>query len=141
MIVVDTSVAFKWFNANEEGFDKALIILEYHLRKKNIILVPSLLFYEITNAWTTKSSLDEEKIKNNLKLLGKYSLETLNLDTASLQKSVHFAREYKTSVYDAVYAILAQERKCDLVTADQKFAERVCLPFIKTLQSYSPTSL
>lgn len=140
MIIVDTSVAFKWFNTKEEGFDQALIILEQHLSKRETIFVPSLLFYEITNAWTTKTSLDEATIKNNLKLLGKYSLETLNLGTPLFQKSVDFARKYKTSVYDAVYAVLAQEKKCYLVSADQRFVERVHLPFIKTLQSYSPPS-
>ena len=36
MVVIDTSVAFKWFNADEAEHAKALQILENHLQRKTI---------------------------------------------------------------------------------------------------------
>lgn len=137
MVVVDTSVIFKWFNESEEGFEKALSILKNHLDNKDRILIPTLTIYEITNAWSTKTILETEKIKNNLKLLKKYSLEIVNLDFSLLGMAVEFARAYNTTVYDAVYAVLAKEKKCYLITADDKFAKLVNLPFVKTLLPYT----
>jgi len=48
-------------------------------------------------------------------------------------KSAIFSRKYKVSVYDAVYAVLAQDKGCVLITADSKFVDQVNLPFVKKL--------
>ncbi len=36
----------------------------------------------------------------------------------------------------AVYAVLAKEKKCPLITADEKFVGAVKLSFVKNLQDY-----
>ena len=68
MIIVDTSVAFKWFN-EERDFAKALELLNSHLNQKEVIFVPELIIYELANSWATKSHLDLSQIHNNLKIV------------------------------------------------------------------------
>lgn len=136
MIVIDSSVVFKWFDETEEGSAQALQILHDHLSKNNDIFVPGLILYEVTNAWSTKSVLKFEEIIGNLKLLKKYSLKIKEVDFNILEKAISISKKYKVSVYDAVYAVLAKEKKCLLITADKKFAEKVNFSFVKLLEEY-----
>lgn len=135
MVVIDASVAFKWFSTEKELFlNQALRLLDSHLLKKAIIIVPDLMIYELANAWTTRTKIPVNKIKIFLKDLEDTGL---NIETATfklLTKSAVFAKKYQVSVYDAIYAVLAKEKKCKLITADIKFIKKVRLPFIKSLE-------
>ncbi len=135
MVIVDTSVVFKWSDKGETLREAALIILDNHLKKIEKIIVPDLLFYEAANAWATKSGLTLRGISNNLDDLIDSNLTVENINFGLLQKIIYFSRKYKVSVYDATYAVLAKENKCDLITADNKFVKQVNLPFVKTLDS------
>ena len=136
MIVVDTSVIFKWYSDEAES-STALKILESHLSEKETICVPDLLLYKLTNAWATKRALPFEKIKLNLKNLQKIgiSFEPINFKRAN--KAVEISKKYEVSVYGASYVVLAKEKKCKLYTADAKFVSLVNLPFVKNLADYS----
>lgn len=137
MIVVDTSVAFKWFDESEDNFNEAISILDKHVLQENKIIVPDLFFYELTNAWSTKTSFEIETIKTHLKLLNSYSLEIVNFNFELLEKAARFAKKYQVTLYDGIYAVLAVENKCELVTADIKFADQVKLKYVKRLDKYS----
>lgn len=133
MIVIDTSVIFKWFDKNEEGRNAATAILQEHLLKKQEIIVPTILFDEITNAWATKSNLPMSKLQRNFNLLEKYSLSVVTPTFPLRMKIAVFARKYHVSAYDSTYAIIALENKCNLITADNKFVNKIKLPFVKLL--------
>lgn len=111
--------------------------LEDHLHKKEIITVPNLIIYELANAWSTKTRLSVEKIKTFLEDLKEIDLGIEPLTFALISKAVDFSKKYHVSVYDASYAVLAREKKCDLFSADSKFVEQINLPFIKHLNKYS----
>ena len=133
MVIVDASVAYKWWDKKEPFSEEARIVLDNHLEHKNHILAPRLLLYELANAWATKSKITSNKVKSNLR-----DLESLGLDWQEtafdlINKSAIFSRKYKVSVYDAVYAVLAQDKGCVLITADSKFVDQVNLPFVKKL--------
>lgn len=66
-------------------------------------------------------------------LLQKYGLNIHQLSFGNLQSSISFSRKYHVSVYDAMYAIVAQEKKCNLVTADEKFVLQTKQDFIMLL--------
>lgn len=134
MVIVDTSVAYKWTDKNEEFREKALGILNDHINKKNQIIVPDLIFYELANAWTTKAKLSFSVIGHNLKDFEDSNLIAEPVSFDLIRKAILFSRKYKVSVYDAVYAVLAREKGCDLITADAKFADQVGLPFVKKLE-------
>lgn len=136
MIVIDSSVVFKWFDETEVGSEQALQILRSHLSKSNNIVVPDLILYELANAWSTKSVLKFEEIIDNLGLLKKYSLKIIYIDFNFLKEAVLMSTKYSVSVYDAIYAVLAKDKRCSLVTADEKFVKKINLPFIKLLEEY-----
>jgi predicted nucleic acid-binding protein len=137
MIVIDASVAFKWFDKTEENNKQAKEVLRKHLLGEQEIIVPDLFLYELTNAWSTKSNIPEKDIIRNLQLLGKYELNIHQLSFKNLCLGCSFSRKYNVSVYDAIYAIIAQEKKCNLVTADEKFAKLTKQSFIMLLRSVS----
>lgn len=133
-VIIDTSVAFKWFDKSEEDYQKANAVLKKHLFGKQEILIPDLFFYELTNAWSTKSALKANEIQRNLEKLKTYSLTIVPIDFSVLEKTVKFAKEHAVSVYGAIYAVLASERKCMLITADIKFMFRARQGYISSLR-------
>ncbi|MBI2442863.1 MAG: type II toxin-antitoxin system VapC family toxin [Candidatus Levybacteria bacterium] len=137
MVVIDASVAFKWFGSGEKHREQALQILHAHLTKKEAIYAPDLLLYELANAWATKSQLPAKRMALYLKDLQDSQLHLARVSTALLQKAIMFSKQYHVSVYDAAYAELAKEKGCILFTADVKFQEQVKLSFIKNLTEYT----
>ena len=138
MVVIDTSVAYKWFSTEKEGdLSYALKLLEAHLHNKETITAPNLIIYELANAWSTKTKLSVDKIKTFLEDFEETGLKIEPMTFDLIEKAVEFSKNYHVSVYDATYAVLAKEKKCDLITADSKFVEQINLPFIKHLNKYS----
>jgi len=137
MVIIDASVINKVFLPNEENHDTALEIIQKHLQKSEGILVPDLIFYEVANTLVTKTVIPEVKILKSLEQLDNFKLLVINPTIEELIKVAKFASTYHVSVYDAVYAVLAVEKGCDLYTADSKFVKRVNLPFVKHLGDYS----
>ena len=137
MIVIDSSVIFKWFDTTEDFHLQAKTYLRQHISKEFEILIPDLLLYEITNAWATKTKLNEKDIKSNLARIERYSLKILTVNFELLKKVAWFSKKYQVSVYDATYAVIAEEKECELITADDKFADKVNLQFVKKLSNYN----
>ena len=135
--IIDSSVVFKWFGRGEIDRDLAVKLLNSHISKKIQLIVPDLIFYEIANAWATKSALSAVEIEANLSKLEEANLKVEQIGFKFIKQAVVFSKKYHVSVYDAAYAILAQEKKCDLITADDKFADKINLTFVKKLSDYS----
>ena len=136
MVVIDTSVAYKFFTS-EEDQEQALNILKKHKEGEETIIIPDLLLYEIANAWSTKTSISSSQIATNLNDLkdANFKIETVSFEL--IYESIKLSIEYKISVYDACYAALAKKNDCDLITADNKFADKVnLLSFVKKLSEY-----
>lgn len=133
MVVIDTSVVFKWFADTEEKREEAKKFLVGHLNKTEPIIVPDLLLYEITNAWATKTALTQEDVLENLTLLKKYALNIAPVTFSLVTKAAKLSKTYSISVYDAIYIALAQEKGIRIVTADEKLVRKVPLPFIDLL--------
>lgn len=137
MVVIDTSVAYKWFSAeSEEHLALALKLLEAHLRNIEAIIVPDIMVYELANAWATKTKLSFKQIKTFLEDLKEIEIKIEPITIGLISNAVEFSKSHHVSVYDASYAVLAKEKGCDLITADSKFIEMVKLPFVKNLKNY-----
>lgn len=136
MIIVDSSVIFKWFDSSEEYSLSSKLLLKQHLSSNDKISIPDLLLYEITNAWATKSNLNEKDINDNLERLERYSLKIIPVNFKVLKKAAFYSKKYSVSVYDAIYAVISHEKGYSLITADGKFADKVNLQFIKKLSDY-----
>ncbi len=116
--VIDASIAVKWF-VNEDDSNKALEIRNSHINGDITLVVPEIMFLEVLNALRYKK-LDKESLNNvNTDLFGMQ----LHLEKTSefiLEKAIQIALNYDLTIYDALYASIAQIHGCPLVTVDEK---------------------
>lgn len=136
MVIIDTSVAYKWFDKEEVDSSTAIEILNLYFNGQIQILVPDLIIYELGNVWATKTKLDMEEIKVNLAYFKKCKFDIIPVNFDLMEKAIELSKENKISVYDASYIVLAREKRCSLVTADAKLVDKVNLPFVVKLQDY-----
>ncbi|MEK7558747.1 MAG: type II toxin-antitoxin system VapC family toxin [Patescibacteria group bacterium] len=120
-LVIDTSVAIKWLNQdNEDDIDKANLILENVREKQVELLCPELLKYEIGNALLFGKKIDHEDIGALMKIF--YSLPisfiTMSQDIANTTYSL--AQTLKITYYDASFLSIAEQYNAILVTENIK---------------------
>jgi len=115
--IIDASVIVKWF-LNEKDSDKALKIREDHILGKITLIVPELMFLEVTNALRYKK-LDQDKLSYTNKSLWKYQFKIQNLNEDLLKKATSIAIKYNITIYDSLYIALAQTHKTSMITADK----------------------
>lgn len=132
-MIIDASVVVKWLNKNELDSDKAFLLYKEHIEGRNQISVPQLLFMEIANYLATNTHTSEANIKKSLNFLYESNLIICTVTEDLLIEAAVLAKKYKTSVYDMIYAVLAQKNNTTLITADSKFANKVNFPFVQTL--------
>ncbi len=116
--VVDASLVIKWF-LKEENSDKALKIREDHISGKTLLIVPDLIFLEVTNALRYKK-LDIKKISYINKSLWEFQFKIQEIDKFILDKAIENSIKYNITIYDALYVTLAQIHGTFLITADKE---------------------
>lgn len=134
MIVVDTSIVIKWIFRNEDNWTDAISLYEKHLKGIEEIVVPQLLFYEVANVLATKSKIPSKTIASDLNFLYEANLRLHQENRNELIKASFLAKRYKTSAYDMLYAVIAKNKECILVTADEKFIEKTKFRHVKLLR-------
>ena len=139
MVVLDTSIIFKWLR-EEDNRHLSLKILDDFLEGKEEVIAPDIILYELANALTFKKELTEEDVLAAWELFIDFKIQIYLPDAEFIEKCLIFAKKYGVTVYDASYAVLAKEKKCNLITKDEKFAEAVSLPFVKTLSDFKRIS-
>ena len=132
-MIVDASVVVKWLNSNELDSDNAFILYKEHVEKVNAISVPQFLFIEIANYLAVNTNTSRANIKESLNFLYRSNLIICEVTEAMLVEAAILAKKHKTSVYDMVYAVIAKNKKVNLITADNKFANKVNFTFVQTL--------
>lgn len=140
-LVVDASVALKWFLADEEYRDQALEILKQVQAHQVTLQLPSLWLYEAVNGLRSavlKNRIDETTAKNHtlrVEQLG-FELQEMNL---LMSLAIEFAFDYGLSVYDATYVALANFHDCDLVTGDERLYNQLKdeLTFVRWIKNYT----
>lgn len=134
MVVADASIIYKWITEEDTDPDTpALKLLRQFLDDKENVLIPDIVLYELANALSTKTNLAFKEIEQAWNLFERFNLNVVNPSLKFMRKSIKFSRKYHVSVYDASYAVLALEKKCVLLTADNEFAKKINLPFVKLL--------
>jgi len=144
-IVIDASVALKWFLADEEYGQKALDILDKYVSKEIDILAPSLLEYELINGLLIakkRGRIKEEKIL--MAADGFTSLE-LNLRNISFfyPKVIEYCSQFNRSAYDSSYLALADDERAPFITADRGLytAVKKDLKWVEWLGDFSLSDL
>ncbi len=116
-IVIDSSVAVKWFS-EEENTDNALHIRDQHLEGIKTVWSSDLLYHEVANALRFKKTYDESKLRQAINSLFSFHLQNWPVDLTLLSKASEIAYRGGVTLYDAVPVALAELRETVCVTAD-----------------------
>ena len=120
-IVLDASVAVKWFNIeSEDNVEIALEVQRQKILNKLEIIVPELFFLEIINAFLTKSRFSVEDIIIIEEALHKMDLKVVYLDHSLLNSVIKIAHTCNLTIYDSLYIGLARLCETKLLTEDKK---------------------
>jgi predicted nucleic acid-binding protein len=120
-LVIDASIAVKWV-VEEDSTPEALV-----LRQKAKLIAPDLLVAECANIlWKKVQRGELLKAEAILAagLLQGAELELLPMRSL-FEAATRMSIEIDHPAYDCVYFVLAVQRKCQFVTADQRFLHKL----------------
>ena len=142
MVILDISLIYKWFIDEEpkEITNSSRLLLKNFLQGKEKILCPNLILYELGNILAYKNTFNKTDIDNIWQKFSNINLPLISPTQEFMKKCIDFSLQYHVTVYDASYAVLALEKNCILLTADNKLAKKINLPCVKLLIHY-PLSL
>ncbi len=125
LLVLDASVAVKWFLLAEEPFkDRAMQLLRQAQAGTIDFVIPDLFWAELGNVLCKavrqgrSTAPDAEESLRRAR-----NLELLAVPSEELAESAFvIAQKHKRSFYDSIYVALAVSRQATLITADEKLA-------------------
>ena len=128
-IVVDASIAIKWFLPEQQSAQAEVFLSENYQR-----IAPELLLTEVSHAFAKRHrgrEMTADQARSSFQRLG--SLIEI-LPTASLASiALDLAITHQRSAYDALYAALALREGCQLVTADRRLYDALHASFPRTM--------
>ena len=119
LVVVDSSVAIKWFKHDgEHSVDTALDILWQHQTGQVAIFVPGHFAAEVLNG-LQYAHFDLDWIQSAASALDGFELDTVPLRRHLTEPAVELARTHGLTINDALFPALATLLDAELVTADR----------------------
>jgi predicted nucleic acid-binding protein len=125
-IVVDSSVAVKWFLSETQSAE-ALNILGGFMSDDLSLLAPDFIYAELGNVMWQRVRRNMLSAVDAQEFVSKISNLRFALTSSSdlLVDACELAIAHGRSVYDSLYLALSLRENCALVTADIKFADAV----------------
>ena len=120
-LVIDSSVAFKWFDQTEHGADVAMQLLREHQRDVVALVAPAHLQLEIINVFVNRGASTDE-IDHAIAALSATDLLIAPIEPWLLSDAARIAATDRIALYDAAFIALAARLDCELVTADRRQA-------------------
>jgi predicted nucleic acid-binding protein len=123
MLVVDASVAVKWFLV-EPGDREALALLD----GDEPLIAPELVVAEVVNAvWKrlVSGGVDASQAADVPRAIPKVFAELRPIGPLAA-RALEIAAELRHPAYDCFYLALAEDQSAKLVTADRRLAGRLC---------------
>ncbi len=145
-VVVDASIAIKWV-LREDDSHVAQSLLSEWIKEQVVILVPTLLPYEVTNILYRKARQGEinfDRAKLGITKILRTGLEIADLedlDSAINIRAMELAEKFNLpAAYDAHYLALAEGESYNLWTADTRMWNSVKgrLGWVHNLSDYQP---
>ncbi|MBA4370047.1 MAG: hypothetical protein C0418_00515 [Coriobacteriaceae bacterium] len=119
VFVVDSSVAYKWFNAKgETHVEAALQLLSGHATRALLLAAPAHMPSEVMNGLRF-AGLDVEYLRRAPEKLMGAEIATFPLDAELLASALDLALAHDLTIHDALFPALAIRLDCELVTADR----------------------
>jgi predicted nucleic acid-binding protein len=125
-IVVDTSVAVKWFVAEQHSVEARRILDQYQDGTVSF-LAPDLLvaeFYNVVGKKHSRGILSESDAQSILEAF-RFLAFTLFPTVDLLDDAFKVATTHRRSVYDSLFIALSTRENCQCVTADEKLMNAV----------------
>lgn len=120
-LVIDASIAVKWV-VEEDGTPEALA-----LRQKAKLIAPELLVAECANIlWrkVQRAELLKDEALLAARLLQGAEIELLPMRSL-FEPATRISIEINHPAYDCLYLALGTEKKCQFVTADERFLRKL----------------
>lgn len=117
-LVLDASVAAKWFNL-EELSEKAVEFKESFVKGELELAAPIHIVYEVGNSIWKNPQLADRDACDAITSLTRLGLEFLEPTMKRSARAMEIARTKSTTFYDAAYLQAAEELNRALLTADQ----------------------
>jgi predicted nucleic acid-binding protein len=129
-VVVDSSVAVKWFVV-EPYSAEARSILDGYRSGEVTLLAPDLIYAEFGNIIWKKHQFQGLAERDAALIIGAFQKLTLSLTSSAvlLEQAYHLAVTHHRTVYDAMYLALSLRERCRYVTADEKLVNSVGTAF------------
>jgi predicted nucleic acid-binding protein len=120
-LVIDSSVAVKWFVAEgESGVGEALALLDQHLTRQCVLAAPSHILLEVLNALRFRGLNESEMQVAARGLLG-VQLQLTPVEELA-EQAANISASCGLTMYDAAFAALANALGVELVTEDRRLA-------------------
>ncbi|MCX7044225.1 MAG: type II toxin-antitoxin system VapC family toxin [Candidatus Sumerlaeota bacterium] len=120
-LVVDSSIAIKWF-VSEPNTAEARRILESYQKGAIRLLAPDLIYSEVGNIVWKKWRIQQLSETDALDIITEFSRLGLETTPSSLllRNAYYWATNCQRTVYDSMYVALSAQEQCPFVTADEK---------------------
>ena len=119
LVVVDSSVAFKWLSAEGETcVDAALQLLSEHTAGSLMLAAPAHMPAEVVNG-LRYAKLDAPCLHLAIEGLTEAEVVAFALSAELLSTALDLALAYDLTIHDALFPALAVLLDCELVTADR----------------------
>ncbi len=136
--IIDSSVQIKTFVAEADSA-KAIRLCDEYRAGIHDLFAPDLFPIEVANVLMILERTGKIRPGDAILLFTQFLVDIPPLHPAIslLPRAVEIAQKFRQSVYDSVYAALAEREGCEHVTADDKFLKAVqtSLPFVISLST------
>lgn len=127
MIVIDASLAVKWYLLEAQTYEALALLAE----REGDIAVPDVFLAEVTGALVRCANVDKTKRLDSEAAIARFmalfeagSLTSIRSGPETIASAARIALDLGHPIKDCIYLTLAMERECALVTADARFADK-----------------
>lgn len=123
-VVLDASIIVKWF-CEEEYTDIALRIRDRFFGRELDVVVPDLMFYEVSNAIRYNMVLSLEEKLELIEDIYSTDFDVVSSTKEIILEAMDSALDTDTTIYDNVYLAVGRFKRCNLITADKVFRNKI----------------
>jgi predicted nucleic acid-binding protein len=125
VIVLDASVALKWFIEGEPLADEARRVRDEIEHQPDNFIVPDLFFNEVLSVLVRLPSASSKTVRETIYLLESLGMARIANGHELLRDAAEVAMTLRLSGYDAIYVAVAASVGGQWLTADARAAARV----------------
>jgi len=125
-LVVDSSVAIKWF-VTEPYSDESRKILDGYKAGDINLLAPDLINAEVGNIIWKKHRVQDLSAEDAQVIVETFQNVTIDFTSSAvlMDEAYRLAIDHERMVYDMMYVALSKQKKCRFITADERLVNAI----------------